>query len=431
MAKKPKQKMSKFEIFFNIFSIIFLVGFTCFYGYRMFYYKNQFAPKTNTGEKIILLSNKIKETAITTGEGLYNENSTFVYKGKNVNNYVRYSNMLFRIIKVNKDNTIEMVLDEPLNYLAYDEEKINYNESNIKEYLNDIFYKNIKTNLLVEGTYCSDKITDASNITCNNIETNYVKLPSLTDYLNSKKDNESYLNTENVIWLNNNNNEEVWLLNEGNLSLSKPNELYNVKPVITLTSLAEFNDGNGSIEKPYTMKKDTSYFASYVKIDEDLYRIYDINDNVLKLQANTEYKEGNIKYHFSNTSNKFNLEEGLGEYLNTTIYEELSYKDLLIDCDTYTGSYNSNYKNITEEKVTSKIGLNSAIDPIFNQEKSNYYLSTPYEEKEIYIYNEGVYGVKTNMVRNLSLSICINKDKLTEGKGTENEPYILKSEVQE
>lgn len=432
MAKKPKKKMSKIEIFFNIFSIIFLLGFTCFYGYRMFYYKNKLSPKTSTGEKVILLSNKIKENVVTTGEGLYNENSVFVYKGKDINNYVKYSNMLYRIIKVNKDNTIEMILDESLNYLSYDQEKLNFKESDINKYLNDIFYNNIKSNSLVESTYCSDKIIDANNVTCNEIETDYVKLLTLTDYLNSKKDGESYLNTEDIIWLNNSNDENIWLLNEGNLSLAKPNELYQVKPVITLTSLTALKDGNGTLENPYIIENDNSYYGSYVKLDEDLYRVYDINENIVKLQSENIYKEGNIKYQFSNNNeNIFNTEEGLGEYLNTTIYEELSYKDLLVDCDTYTGTYNSSYKDVLNEKVTSKVGINNIIDPIFTKEKINYYLSTPYEENEIYLYNEGVYGVKTNMVRNISLSICINKDKLTNATGTKDNPYIIESGVQE
>lgn len=431
MSKKIKQKMSKAEITFNIFSLIFLVGFSCFYGYRMIHYKNKLAPKTSEGETIVLLSNKIKENVITTGEGLYNENNVFVYKGKDINNYVKYSNMLFRIIKINKDNTIEMILDDTLNYMAYDEEKINYNKSNIREYLNDILYTDIKSELLIKGTYCTDEIDDANNVTCNNIETDYIKLLTLTDYLNSKKDNESYLNTEDVIWLNNSNKEEVWLLNEGNLSLSKPNELYKVKPVITITSLAVFSGGDGTQENPYTIQRDALYYGAYVKLDEDLYRIYDETESTFKLQAEKEYNEGNIKYNFSFSSNKFNTEEGIGEYLNTTIYEDLSYKNLLVDCETYTGSYNSNYKNVLEEKITSKIGLTNILDPIFNKEKTNYYLSTPFEENEIYIYNDGVYGVKTNLVRNISLSVCINKDKLTEGKGTKEEPYILKSEVQE
>ena len=47
MSKKIKQKMSKAEITFNIFSLIFLVGFSCFYGYRMIHYKNKLAPKTS------------------------------------------------------------------------------------------------------------------------------------------------------------------------------------------------------------------------------------------------------------------------------------------------------------------------------------------------------------------------------------------------
>ena len=101
MAKKDKKKMGVFEICFTIFSLLFLIGFSCFYGYRFIYYKNQFAPKDSTGKVVTLLVNKIKENVVTSGDGLYNEENIFVYKGENVNNYVRYSNMLFRIIKVN------------------------------------------------------------------------------------------------------------------------------------------------------------------------------------------------------------------------------------------------------------------------------------------------------------------------------------------
>ena len=57
MAKKEKKKMGKIEIAFTIFSLIFLIGFSCFYGYRMFYYKNKLAPKNSDGKEIVLLSN--------------------------------------------------------------------------------------------------------------------------------------------------------------------------------------------------------------------------------------------------------------------------------------------------------------------------------------------------------------------------------------
>ena len=36
---KEKKKMNKLEFGFTIFSLIFLIGFSCFYAYRLFYYK--------------------------------------------------------------------------------------------------------------------------------------------------------------------------------------------------------------------------------------------------------------------------------------------------------------------------------------------------------------------------------------------------------
>lgn len=430
MAKKEKKKMGKIEIAFTIFSLIFLIGFSCFYGYRMFYYKNKLAPKNSDGKEIVLLSNKLKENTVSTGDGLYDDNSIYVYKGKEVNNYIKLSNMLFRIVKINKDNTIEIVLDQEINKLMYDQEKLDYKESDLNKYLNDIFYNNIKNDSLIKGTYCTDKITDANKITCNEIETDYVKLLSISDYLNSKNNNESYLNNNQKTWLINNNEENIWIVNNGELSLSKPSELQKVKPVLTLDNLTEFNEGNGSIENPYTIKKDESYFASYIKIDNDLYRVSNQKEKVLKLQAENIYNEGNTKYHFSNKINIYSIEDGIGKYLNETIYNELSYKDILIDCETYVGNYTS-YEEVMKNKVTNKIGIQSIIEPIFNEEKNNYYFSTPFENENVYIYNEEIYPVKPNIIRNINLSVCVDKNKIKDGKGTKDNPYIIESEVQE
>lgn len=429
MAKKEKKKMGKFEIGFTIFSLLFLIGFTCFYGYRFIYYKNQFTPKDSTGKVVTLLVNKIKENVVTSGEGLYNEENIFVYKGENVNNYVRYSNMLFRIIKVNRDNTIELVLNNTLNYLSYDKEKISYEESDLNKYLNDIFYNNIKGNSLIKSPYCTDKVSDVNNVTCNEISSDYVKLLSLSDYLNSKIEDKTYLNNEDVFWLNNSNDDSVWLLNNGNLSKGNPGDLYLVKPVITFDNLSAYVSGDGTLENPYVIENDKSYFASYVKLGGDLYRVSDIKDNTLKLQSEEVYKDGNIKYQFSD-NNVFSLEEGIGSYLNTEIIEELEYKDLLVECDIYTGKYD-NYSSVIGSSVKGKIGLQSIVEPIFNRDKINYYFSTPYDEETAYIYNEAVYNAKSNIIRNISLNVCINKEVLNNGDGSLNNPYVVSEEVQE
>ena len=76
-----------------------------------------------------------------------------------------------------------------------------------------------------------------------------------------------------------------------------------------------------------------------------------LTKNILKLQSESLYKNGNIKYQFSD-NNIYNLDEGLGLYLNTEIINELSYKDLLVECDFYTGSYDM--KDVGPSQVNAR-----------------------------------------------------------------------------
>jgi len=437
--KKPKKKMGKLELTFNILSLCFLVGFSIFYGYRLLHYKKVFTPKSSSGEVITLLGNTLKSKVVTSGEGLYHEGRYYIYKGEKVNNYVQYSNMLWRVTKINADGTIEMVLDDTLNYLAFDKEKTDFENSNLNEYLNTKFYNNLNTSVLTKGTYCKDSVSDLNSVTCNKKSTTHVKLLSVTDYLSSKmkvevtneETNEkevvekSYLDGEDVVWLYNNNGEQVWLMNNSSLSLSSPNELYQVKPVVILNNVVGVYSGEGTLEKPYVIEEKTTYFASYVKLGDDLYRVYDELENSLKLSMDNIYRNGDTKYQFSNKSNVFNLEDGVGRYLNTTFLEEIPYSDLLVECEYDIGVYNRYYSNVSNQTIKAKVGLNSIIDPIFNKEALNYYLTTPFEEEYTYIYNDDVYAVKPNLVRNVKPTICINKNVITSGNGTKDDPYMV------
>ena len=44
------------------------------------------------------------KSVVYEGEGLYMTGGNYIYKGIKVDNYVKYSNMLWRIIKINTDN---------------------------------------------------------------------------------------------------------------------------------------------------------------------------------------------------------------------------------------------------------------------------------------------------------------------------------------
>lgn len=421
-TKKKKKKMSKFELIFDLISIVFLVGFTIFYGYRMIHYKKIFTPKSSDGKKIVLLNNTIKAE---NDNGLVQEGRYYIFKGENAKNYIKFSNMLFRITKINSDGTMEMVLDDTLNYLAFDKEKYEFDTSNIDNYLNEYFYKKLNTSLLTTGTYCKDKVSDLNKITCENKGTSNVKLLSVSDYLNSKKDDKSYLNDSSIVWLNDNNGEQVWLLNKSNLSLSSPNELYEIKPVLTLNNVVGVYSGSGTKDDPYIIEEKNEYFASYVKLDNDIYRVTDINSDTLKLTMNSLYKDGNTKMQFSSSSNTFSLENGLGKYLNNTFLDEISYSSVLVECEHNVGMYNRYYENVLKNPVKAKVSIPSIIDPIFNKEDNNYYLTTPFEDKYVYIFNKDLYAVKPTALRNIKPVICIDKKSIKSGDGSLNNPYVV------
>ena len=75
--------------------------------------------------KKVLSDNSI----VTSGYGLYNMDNAKVFRGEDVNNYVKLENSLWRIVKVNSDNTLMLIHNEGLHYnQAWDDR---YNEAKL------------------------------------------------------------------------------------------------------------------------------------------------------------------------------------------------------------------------------------------------------------------------------------------------------------
>ena len=447
-TKKIKSKMSKIELGFTIFSIVFLVGFTILYAYRTLHYYKIFNPKKSSGEVTELMGITLrKNTAVVyEGSGLYSVNGNFAFKGQVDNNYVRYSNMLWRVIRINQDNSIVLVTDDYVNNLMWDYDSTDYNTSNIRDWLvtsgdnTGVFEKTLydKENYLITNTVCLDKITELKEFTCNEkSNTDYVSLLNLSDYLNSIIESKTYINNTENIWLSTSSDEDkVWHASNGSVSKSSGTNGYAIKPVITLKGTNVIQSGSGTMEDPYLIettndKKLKTY--SYVKLNDDIWTIYEENKDNIRLIYDG-YLGGNFNtYSFSPTGNKYNVtvNHSLAKYLNTTFYDSLLYKDKLIDCDWYTGEYTDktkyDYKNIYSEKVTAKVGIYNVADIKIDSTISNYFFLTPADDGKIYSFNndENLYSSKTTYIKKIRPAICIEKLKITKGDGTKDSPYEL------
>lgn len=440
MSKERSKRKISVQKIFNLVSLMFLLACVIFYGGRFIklYIENNKVEETNSMAKNIKESNKDnKNFKIVNGE--------YYFSGTNINNYVSYSNLLWRIIKINNDNTITMISDSSITSLAKGENK-EYNSSYISKWLNkkdnEEYTGMLENNLNNMSKYltftktCKDIIEDTKSISCKDLtEDTYITIPSLNDYVNTGG-NDSFMNNEEYFYLINNNKEnKSWYIdNEGKLGKSNGADVIGVKPVITIKATIEATGGDGTKDNPYTFEGENSLFGSYVKLGNDIWRIYEINDKEVKLALNNYLIINNEeqKYNYSSNGYQYNdtKNKTLAYYLNNTYLNKLSYKDLIKETKFANGLYsnttNFDYTKVLKETIDTKMSLLSLGDPILNNKLTNYFMSTGIDKNSnnMYVFQNDfkLYTKSSSTSLKIVPVISIDKDKLTKGTGTINSP---------
>ena len=244
-----------------------------------------------------------EENVVTENSGVYYMNGEYVYRGENVNNYVKIDENLWRIVKVDKNNEVVLILDEPyLNVRTWDNRYNNtrkmpygyndYKKSRLKEvndgiyeaskkgdtseYKNPLFSKNA-IKYLTGYNQCYGNRTATDNVNNNSVECSAVientKIGALTlsDFINASLDtdctnasskscqNYNYLiQNKKTFWLatgNKANTFEVFRVSQyGKLESTQASSYSAVRPVVHLNSKTMFNNGSGEKVDPYTIK---------------------------------------------------------------------------------------------------------------------------------------------------------------------------------
>lgn len=289
---------------------------------------------------------------------------------------------------------------------------------------------------------CTDVIDDVKEITCNSVNNDYyVTTLSINDYINTGA-SDGFINTLEYFYLyNQNKDNETWYVNsDGKIDKNDGTDIYGVKAVITLKENINLVSGTGSKDDPYVFETSFGLFGSYVKLDNDIWRVTSVNDDNVKLVLDNyimnDSKEFSHKYS-NNNSNFDDTKNGtLGYYLNKTYLNSLSYKDKIIESDYSNGYYgvenDFDYTKTLDKKINTKVALVSIGDIIFNNELDDYFTSTSSAKKNNYVYTIKKDAMPySKMVSNVSYIvpvITINKDILSGGTGTKNDPLRMVSE---
>ncbi|MBE6157957.1 MAG: hypothetical protein E7160_04105 [Firmicutes bacterium] len=450
MAKKrKKKKIGKKEFLFNFFSLLIIMCIGIYFGGRSFYY---YSKQNNTlNSEISILSEKIVANNRVTkgGDGLHQDKEGYYFKGSVKNNYVKFANRDFRIIRLNKDNTIKLISEDNASVFMWGDDS-SYKKSNLYFWLNKtnnkntgIYYETLPSveKFLVKTKYREDKLLESKVEKSNEVYSDYISILTIDDYVNASGKN-SYLNNGKYSWVIGHDQDDMnlYINEEGSLEGTGNYESYGIRPVITLKKNIKIASGDGTKDNPYVIKqgKDINYVDQYVKLGNDMWKVYRDNGGVLRLSLfkyvgnGTTYNESRP---FSNNTSEFNTLDynNIGYYLNNQLVPNLSYSNIMLDTNYFIGEISNdtslNYSNIFTNVVNCKMGLLNIFDYNPTNNLTDYYLINTMSTvgSMAYVYNNLGLLEEANVVEEKYIvpTISIEKKVLKKGNGTLENPYTM------
>lgn len=459
MAKKRGTKTSVIQsvyLFLLIFNVFFIVFLCSYYGYRLVhYYELEHNPKYEVKDLAGILTKE--ENIVYAGDGLYPDGEGYRFKGKEVRNYLSYSGMLWRIVRVNEDKSITLITEDNVTSLVWGKDTNKFSESYINQWLNVVegvehsgyFYNHLSNpnNFLVDHSVCVDVLSKPKD-ECETTDKNgKIGLLSTSDYLKAGGAN-SYLNTSTYFWTSNGSKDgKVWYVFDkggfNNLSSSGDNYYsYGVRPVITINGKTALKGGTGTIDNPYTIENltyktlNTTSAGIYITYQNNLWRVVDVSTDKVKVVLEDTLKDesGELLKIYNTKNNKFDptLRNSMADYLNRTYVNTLN-TDLQVEGPWYTGAYNTDtgfdYKKIYENEVNAYVGLLHMGELFLHDVKGYTTLtsSNDYEQTVITINKEElIYSELSEKELAIRPAIYLRGDiTITSGQGTKNDPCVL------
>ena len=310
-VKKPKkEKKSKkkkrsphyygpIEFSFNFISLVAVICVGLYFGGRSFYYYSLQNQKTRetamTLNGLILANNKLVKDET---EGLHQVEDGYYFKGNITNNYVWFANRMFRIMRLNNDDTVKLITEDNVASFMWGEDP-KYENSNVRVWLTDVeknklsgvYYHTIpaQKRFLAKTKYTIDKMEE-SKIEKGDIELeDHVVSVSIGDYIEAGGKS-SYLNNGKLYFLlgYNSMDENLYVEEDGSIMSCDSMDGYGIRGVITLNKNIPISQGDGTKDNPYVVDhgSDTTYVDSYVKLGEDTWKVFEEKDGVLKMYLN-------------------------------------------------------------------------------------------------------------------------------------------------
>lgn len=231
-------------------------------------------------------------SVVTSGTGLYDINGGKVYRGEYVDNYLKLGSTMFRIVKINSDNTLMLVLadfDRNTNskwddrYNSSVKKNDGYNDYSISrareslinmidnEYGKSVEQKAISYDYCIGARSANSDVNDGS-IECSKKYRDYVSLLSVYDIINASLDsgcktiaNSSVCQNYNYLALYDSSfwtitpvidtTNQVYCFEQVSFQALKARTKNSLRFVITISGDEIYKSGNGTSSDPYVISE--------------------------------------------------------------------------------------------------------------------------------------------------------------------------------
>lgn len=240
---------------------------------------------------------KSNNKAVTSGNGLYEMNGEYVFRGDSVDNYVKLSKGLFRIVKITSENKILLIPEFDEYYYSVWDDRYNstigystginnYRLSRLKDDLFNIYNDNIEKFILLSNTdkeklttfsLCIGKRSDAETnntgaVECaDTLDNQMIGLLTASDYINASLDqncvatnskacqNYNYLKIKDTSWWlitsSTKDTASVYRINNyGYIVSSSASTLSRIRPTVMLNNNVMIKSGKGTKSDPFILK---------------------------------------------------------------------------------------------------------------------------------------------------------------------------------
>ena len=389
-------------------------------------------------------------------------NQTYMYnggkyiKGNIDNNYVLFNGLTFRIMGINSDGTVRLIMDEAATSLSYTDSSFNYVNSHIRNWLNDYFISRLQYTSIIEkqNWYYKNDVNSNNKVMDANVSVeDKVGLLSIEEFNLSLLSNQSYLINGIQHGFINISDGRMYITSiDNNLpyNVTETGEHF-VYPVINVLGSSIITSGNGTKGSPYvlmevlvsksgkTLDEANLMVGSYLNVDSKLYRVVEKNSDNVKIIS---YYDTNLYSKYADNNNTFNTYNGVGNLLNSTIISNKFLNKNIFVGEIYSSGFN--YKTTVLAKKNLVMNVYSAppilgemlTAPLYNINNSlNCYWSlnlansvSAYQicDNYIGIQNINNYDVNNHNLFGVVFTAYIDINNIiTSGDGTINNPYKI------